>query len=131
VLGDLGVAVSYRATDATGGTWLFEISGAYSSTRPGLRSSESLWRALGKASALHEARRRNPHRRDLGPLVLLTTDVPGARSAGGKALRSAIGTDDRSGPVYDAIELLEPAGTARLRSYAVAGQAAGASAPVK
>jgi hypothetical protein len=63
--------------------------------------------------------------------VLLTTDVPGARSAGGKALRSAIGTDDRSGPVYDAIELLEPAGTARLRSYAVAGQAAGASAPVK
>jgi DNA modification methylase len=129
VLGDLGVGVSFRATDAAGCTWLFEVSGAYSSTRPGLRSSESLWRALGKASVLHEAHRRSPLRRDLGPLVLLTTCLPGARSAGGKALRSAIGTEEQPGPVHDAIELLERAGVARLRACAANGRVTGAGSP--
>ena len=88
--------------------------GAYSATRPGLRRPDVLWRALGKASVLHEVRRRDPARDDLGPLVLLSTDAPAARSAGAKALRAVQG-DDRSGPVHDVVELLDPECMERLR----------------
>ncbi len=110
---DLGVDVSFRARDARGGTWLFDLSGAYSSTRPGLARSDVLWRALGRASVLHEARLADPDRRDLGPMVLLTTERPGDRTAGGKALR-AIRAGQGDGPVREVIELLDPAGVARL-----------------
>jgi site-specific DNA-methyltransferase (adenine-specific) len=115
--GDLGMGVDFRARDAGGGTWLFELSGAFSSTRPGLRRPDVLWKALGKAGVLHQARRDSPERDDLGPLVLLTTDLPTARSAGGKALRAARGGDG-SGPVHDVVVLLDPAGTERLRELA-------------
>jgi site-specific DNA-methyltransferase (adenine-specific) len=114
--GDLGLSVDFRATDATGGLWLFELSGAFSTTRPGLRRTDVLWKAVGKASVLHEARNRDPSREDLGPLVLLSTDIPAARSAGGKALR-AVQADDRDAPVHDVLELLDPDCMERLRAY--------------
>jgi hypothetical protein len=114
--GDLGLSVDFRARDATGGLWLFELSGAFSTTRPGLRRADVLWKALGKASVLHEARNRDPSREDLGPLVLLSTDIPAARSAGGKALR-AVQADDRHAPVHDVLELLDPDCMERLRAY--------------
>jgi len=113
VVRDLGVDVSFRARDARGATWLFDLSGAYSSTRPGLARSDVLWRALGRASVLHQARLADPDRRDLGPMVLLTTEQPGDRSAGGRALR-AVRSGGGTGPVHDVIELLDPAGVARL-----------------
>lgn len=118
---DLGVAVDFRARDAHGGTWLFDLSGALSTTRPGLRRPDVLWRALGTASVLHEARRRDPSRGDLGPLVLLTTDLPAARTGGDKALRAVQG-NDRAGPVHDVVVLLDPGSAARLRSYAGGGR---------
>ena len=117
VLADLGVDLAFRARDADGGTWLFDLSGAYSGTRPGLKRADVLWRSLGKAGVLHAARQREPRRDDLGPLVLLSTDLPGPRSAGGKAL-AAVRPDDGSGPVADAVELLDPAGAERLRVHA-------------
>ncbi len=115
--GDLGTGVDFRAQDAAGHTWLFELSGAFSTTRPGLRRPDMLWKALGKASVLHQARLADGDRDDLGPLVLLTTDLPGPRSAGGKALRAVRG-EDGGGPVRDVIELLDPEGSARLLAYA-------------
>jgi site-specific DNA-methyltransferase (adenine-specific) len=114
--GDLGLSVSFRARDASGGRWLFELAGAFSATRPGLRRPDVLWRALGKASVLHEMRRRHPSRDDLGPLVLLSTDTPAPRSVGGKALRAVQG-GDRSGPVHDVLELLDRECMERLRVY--------------
>ncbi len=114
--GDLGIGIDFRARDAAGGLWLFELSGAYSTTRPGLRRPEVMWRALGKASVVHEVRRRDGGRDDLGPMILLSTDAPGPRTAGGKALRAVRG-DDRSGPVYDVLELLDPDCMERLRTY--------------
>lgn len=74
--GDLGVGVDFRTRAADGGTWLFELTGAYSATRPGLRRADVLWRAVGKAAVLHQARRADPGRVDLGPVVLLSTEVP-------------------------------------------------------
>ncbi len=115
--GDLGMGVDFRARDSTGATWLFEISGAFSATRPGLRRPDVLWKALGKAGVLHQARVDGRPRDDLGPLILLTTDLPGPRTAGGKALRAMRGSDG-DGPVFDIVELLDPAGAERLRSVA-------------
>ena len=121
---DLGISVDFRARDATGGLWLFELSGAYSATRPGLRRPEVMWRSLGKASVVHEARRLDTARDDLGPMILLSTDLPAPRSAGGKALRAVQG-DDRSGPVFDVLQLLDPGCMARLRSYGTSGRPPG------
>ena len=122
--GDLGIGVDFRARDTNGRIWLFELSGAFSATRPGLRRPDVLWKALGKASVLHQARQDDDGRDDLGPLVLLTTDQPGPRSAGGKALRAVQGAD-RCGPVHDVVELLDPVGTERLRVLASGNQSAG------
>ncbi len=113
----LGLTVDFRARDASGGLGLFELSGAYSTTRPGLRRPDVLWKALGKASVLHEARARDPRGDGLGPLILLSTDIPSPRSEGGRALRAVMG-DDHSGPVFDVLELLDPECTERLRTYA-------------
>ncbi|MGH9164679.1 MAG: DNA-methyltransferase, partial [Acidimicrobiales bacterium] len=80
----LGVEVNFVATDATGADWAFEVSGGFTATRAGLRRTDTLWRALGKAAVLHEARRGTP-------LVLLTTDAPPEGSAGDAALRVVLG----------------------------------------
>ncbi|MGO8870230.1 MAG: DNA methyltransferase [Acidimicrobiales bacterium] len=121
--GDLGVSVDFRTRDATGGLWLFDLSGAHSATRPGLRRPDVLWRSLGTASVLHEARRHGTGRDDLGPMVLLSTDLPGPRSPGGKALRAVRG--DGNGPVFDVLELLDPACMERLRAYGTGGRGHG------
>ncbi len=110
---DLGVTVDFRAHDAAGGVWLFDLAGAFSATRPGLRRAEVLWNALGRASVLHEAGRQDPARDDLGPLVLLSVDRPAPRSAVGKALAAA-SPDDGTGPVRDVVELLDPESVGRL-----------------
>ncbi len=108
---DLGVGVDYRARDATGRIWLFELVGGLSATRPGLRRPDEMWKALGKASVLHQARSAGD-RPDIGPLVLLTTDVPADGSPGARSLRAV-----RGGPVHDVLELLDPGCLARLASY--------------
>ncbi|HEV3280118.1 MAG TPA: site-specific DNA-methyltransferase [Acidimicrobiales bacterium] len=109
--GELGIGVDFRARDARGGLWLFDLSGGFSVTRPGLRRPDVLWKALGKASVLHEARQQG-RRKDLAPLIVLSTDVPAAGSAGAKSLRAVQG-----GPVHDVLELLDPDCMARLGSY--------------
>ena len=114
-LTDLGVAVNFRGRDADGRTWLFLLTGAYSATRPGLKRPDVLWRALGVASVLHAARSAEPGRTDLGPVVILTTDVPPDRSAGGRALRAVVGARL---PVFDVCELLDPTTPVRLSAMA-------------
>jgi site-specific DNA-methyltransferase (adenine-specific) len=116
---DLGVEVSFRALDHKGRPWLFDVSGAFSSTRPGLKRTDTLWKALGKAAVLHEERRTNPKRTDLGALVLLSTDLPARQSAGGKALAAMCGP---TRAVHDVVELLDDDGLERLEAYALDGR---------
>jgi site-specific DNA-methyltransferase (adenine-specific) len=104
-----GVQVDYVARDKRGGTWYIDVSGAFTSSRPGLRRTDTLWKALGKAAVLQGSD-------DPKPLLLLTTDLPTNGSAGFKAIKAA-----RGGVITDAIEMLTPAGQERLREYAAGG----------
>ena len=94
-----GVEVSFEARDQRGGLWRFDVSGAFSVTqRPGLRRTDALWKALGKAAVLHS--------HDPGvPLVLLTTDRPAANSSGHRALKALTGPDK---PIRAVIGMLSP-----------------------
>jgi len=135
-----GVEINFVAEDACGRVWYFDVSGAFSSSRPGLRRTDTLWKALGKAAVLDAAHRKsNPNHPESKPdpaprLVLLTTDRPARNSAGAKALdavsadrpaRNSAGTkaldavsagDGR--PIYDVVEMLNEADQDRLRMLA-------------
>ena len=67
----LGIVLNFVATDQPGEDWAFDVSGAFTSNRAGLRRTDTLWKALGKASVLHESRRRHAaraaHHRRAGP----------------------------------------------------------------
>jgi len=105
----LGVTVNFRATAPTGREWFFDVSGAFSSSRPGLRRTDTLWKALGRASII---------RHDEGckgrPLVFLTTDRPVDRSAGARALENAINNK----LVSMVVEMEDAADRTRLRMKA-------------
>ena len=108
----VGVELNFLARDVTGGEWAFDVSGAFTSNRAGLRRTDTLWKALGKAAVLHASR----HAR---PLVLLTTDAPARNSAGHAALMALRGADRA---VFDLVEFLNPKDQDRLRSYAERGR---------
>ncbi len=105
-----GVTVDVVASDADGAEWYFDVPGAFTSHRGGLLRAESVWRALGRASAL------KGRVGDDVPFVLLTTDLPRRPSEGETALRAA-------GPsaFFDAIEMLSDEGRDRLQRYAKGG----------
>lgn len=101
-----GVEVNFTATDIKGHRWFFDVSGAFTTARPGLRRTDTLWKALGKAAVIKSTKSG-------APLIFLTTNLPPLRSAGDLALRAA-----RGDVYHDAIEMLSPAGQDRLRVYA-------------
>ena len=107
----LGMELNFLATDQAGHEWAFDVSGAFTSTRAGLKRTDTLWRALGKATVLHQGRG------DLA-LVVLTTDAPARGSAGHAALEVLKGPGR---PVFDLVELLNANDQERLRSYALRG----------
>lgn len=104
-----GVEVNFAAEDQNGQKWLFDVSGAFSVTRrPGLRRTDTLWKALGRASVLHAED-------DSLRLVLLTTDKPAPNGSGHRALDAVTGPGK---PVYDVIGMLNPNDVARLAELA-------------
>lgn len=109
----LGIVLNFVANDESGDEWAFDVSGAFTSSRAGLRRTDTLWKSLGKAGVLHHS--------GLGmPLVLLTTDAPPKGSSGHQALKMMRGP---SKPVLDVVELLNPDDQARLHGYAMNGRA--------
>lgn len=106
-----GVRVNLVAWDRTGTKWYFDVSGGFTSSRPGLARTDTLWKALGKAAVIHQEG-------STVPLVLLTTNKPEPRSAGSQALRSMLGPGN---PVHDVVELLDPEDLDRLTQFANQG----------
>lgn len=104
-----GVTVNFVARDRDGAEWFVDVSGAFTSPRAGLLRTDTLWKALGKAAIVREG---VPGARYL----LLATDKPPARSAGGKALAMVTGPTAAK-LVYDVIELTSDEDLARLAAY--------------
>ena len=101
-----GVEVNFTAVDAAGHRWMFDVSGAFSSNRPGLKRTDTLWKSLGKAAVIR-ADESAP------PLIFLTTNLPDKGNAGFSALQST-----RGHLFHDAIEMFSYEGQQRLRKYA-------------
>lgn len=104
-----GVSVGFIARDTTGAEWFFDVGGPATANRGGMKKTDAVWRALGRAVAL---RGRCPEI----PVVVLTTDLP--KGDGEAALRAA-------GPlvVFDVIDLWSGADRERLAGYAKSGPA--------
>ncbi|MFZ6003995.1 MAG: DNA-methyltransferase [Actinomycetota bacterium] len=103
-----GLAVDWIATDAKGADWLVLVAGASTVVRAGLRRSDVLFRTLGEATVLTQAGHR---------VLIITTDLPPARSAPLAALASA-----RGSAMVDVVELGAPGAVERMAGYA-AGKA--------
>jgi DNA modification methylase len=103
-----GIEVNFRASDQTGRVWYFDVSGGFTSTRPGLKRTDTLWKALGKAAVLAAS---EPGAR----LVLLTTDAPPKGSAGEAALNVVSGPGK---PIAAVIRMLAEPDRIRLRDFA-------------
>jgi DNA modification methylase len=101
-----GASVNIEAFDRGNQRWWFDVSGAFKSSRGGLLRTDTVWKALGRASVLHD-------RTDRSNLILLTSHLPKKGSEGDLALRAA----GRSGTVFDVIRMLEPADYRRLQAY--------------
>lgn len=108
---DAGVEANFVGVDDDGCEWIFDVSGAFSSSRPGLERTDTLWKALGKAAVL---RRELQEKGRDSRYVLLTTDVPKRGTAGAKALQAAF--DDQL--IWDVLKLDEPETVAELLHYA-------------
>jgi DNA modification methylase len=104
-----GVTVNFVALDQGGERWFVDVSGAFTSTRAGLLRTDTLWKALGKAAVVKEA--------NLGVrYLLLTTDKPPPKSAGGKALAMVTGKT-KAKLVHDVIEMTSTEDLTRLAAY--------------
>lgn len=109
-VGGVGVSGLIGATDAGGGAWLFDVIGNLASDREGLRRTDAVWRALGRAAALHQV---DPP----VPLVVLTSHLPRSGTDGERALRSAV-----PGLIFDVIGVASTDDQPRLAAYATGRQ---------
>ncbi len=93
-----GVEMTFAVHDVDGARLLVDLSGGFTSSRPGLRRPDTLWRALGRATAV----RLLDGGPNAGQVVLMSTDVPSRSSSIGRALAAAMGPD---GPVLEVVTL--------------------------
>ncbi len=129
------LAPTFTALDRRAATWAFEVAGAFTTHRPGLRRGEALWKALGKVAVVHSGGARPPGGAgEAGapeapvPLVLLTPGVPAPPSQGAALLGAVTGPGR---PLRAVLDILEPGALEELRALCQ-GQGApppGPSAP--
>ena len=104
-----GVQYNFKVEDAGGDEWWIDVSGAFTTVRPGLLRIDTIWKTLGRASVLkaHDAAAR---------ILVLTAHLPRPGSEGDKALRAV-------GPytVFDAIPMFDEEAVERLIRYANGG----------
>jgi site-specific DNA-methyltransferase (adenine-specific) len=104
----LGVTMNFVAADQAGTLWYFDVSGAFTSVRPGLMRTDTVWKCLGRAHVLVN--------NEIEPVVFLTSNLPKRGTEADRALRKAT-----PAAFFDAIEIFSEADFARLRAYASGG----------
>jgi site-specific DNA-methyltransferase (adenine-specific) len=106
-----GVQYNFKVEDAEGAEWWIDVSGAFTTVRPGLLRIDTVWKTLGRASVLkaHDSDAR---------IVVLTSHLPRPGSEGDKALRAV-------GPytVFDVVPMFDEEAVERLARYAAGGMA--------
>lgn len=104
-----GVGVSFSfLVEGSSGPFYVEVPGGYTTSRPGLQSSEAVWKVLGQAGVLNAAQPETP-------LLILAPALPRRRSGLDKTLR-AVGPS----AIFDLVELGDGGGIERLKHYATA-----------
>jgi site-specific DNA-methyltransferase (adenine-specific) len=101
-----GVQFNFLVLDQDGREFLVDVSGAFTTVRPGLLRTDTLWKTLGRA---HVLKALQPDAR----LLIVTSNLPRPGSDGDKALR-AVGPAN----IWDAVEMFDPKGVGRLERYA-------------
>jgi hypothetical protein len=116
-----GAQFNFLVTDTADNPWYVDVSGAFTTTRGGLRRTDTVWKTLGRALVLRESELQlregeQPEEATAPPirLLLLTSHLPQLGSEGDKALRAA----GKGGAFWDAVEMYDDAGRARLAAYA-------------
>jgi site-specific DNA-methyltransferase (adenine-specific) len=102
-----GTSFPFLVTDTTDThRYYVDIAGTFTTVRPGMLRTDTVWKTLGKAHVLAATHPRSR-------LLVLTSHLPKKGSEGRKALRAV-------GPagVFDAIEMFDPEGVERLTRYA-------------
>jgi site-specific DNA-methyltransferase (adenine-specific) len=103
----MGVGFPFLVTDRVEGhQWYVDVAGTFTTSRPGMRRNDVLWKTIGRAHVLaasgEDAR-----------LLVLTSHLPRPKSDGDRALRAIGGRG-----LFDAVEMFDDDGRARLAHYA-------------
>ncbi len=109
-----GAQFNFLVTDRADNAWYVDVSGAFTTTRGGLRRTDTVWKTLGRALVLRESLQQDEPNAPPIRLLLLTSHLPQQGSEGDKALRAA----GKGGAFWDAIEMLSNEGPQRLAAYA-------------
>ena len=101
-----GIQFNFEVIDKTDRRFYVDVSGAFTTARPGLIRTDTLWKTLGRAHVLKSV---EPD----AQLLILTSNLPHRNSPGDRALRAV-----SPWSVFDAIEMFDPSGLERLSGYA-------------
>ncbi|MDG1489519.1 MAG: site-specific DNA-methyltransferase, partial [Actinomycetota bacterium] len=104
-----GVQYNFKVEDEAGGEWWIDVSGAFTTVRPGLLRIDTIWKTLGRASVL---KAYDP----AAKILILTSHLPRSGSEGDKAMRAV-----SPFTIFDAIPMFDDEAQERLRSYAAGG----------
>lgn len=104
-----GVRMNFTAEDANGDPWYFDVSGAFTTVRGGLIRTDTTWKTLGRANVLRM--------KGIERIVFITSHLPKRGSEGHQALKAA-----GPGAFFDAVEMYDDAGLARLARYATGAE---------
>ena len=105
-----GVGYPFLVTDrARGHQWYVDVAGTFTTSRPGMRRNDVLWKTIGRAHVLAASE-------EDARLLVLTSHLPRPRTDGDRALRAVGGRG-----VFDAVEMFDDDGRERLAHYAAHG----------
>jgi site-specific DNA-methyltransferase (adenine-specific) len=106
----LGLQFNFLVADVDGRQYYVDVSGAFTTVRPGLQRTDTLWKLLGRVHVL----KAREDRQNRSRVLVLTSNLPNSGSEGYKALR-AVGPHG----VFDAVEMFDDEAVRhRLAAYA-------------